>query len=260
MRNSYRIPRVHKSKVPEPVRAAAPQRFVGDPKGGGLARPAETAAGVTMRLVVIFVAMVVCNLIINLDGGGVPAALTNIQRTFDLEAWALGLLGALVYVGQAVGCVVSGMVLKRYSPTHVCRAALVTNTLMTSLFAASSSTAMLLVARFLIGFLQAAPIVYFPVWVDEYGPPKVRTQWMALVQAGAPLGSARSVALEHGDVARSQSARSGVVPCSVCLRAQPLVRTAAGALNRWCARLHARACAHSHDRLCLRGHDDRRRV
>ena len=33
-----------------------------------------------------------------------------------------------------------------------------------------------------------SPAVYFPVWVDEFGPEKSRTVWMALIQAGAPIG------------------------------------------------------------------------
>jgi MFS family permease len=31
-------------------------------------------------------------------------------------------------------------------------------------------------------------MVYFPVWVDEFAPSGVATLWMAVIQAGAPLG------------------------------------------------------------------------
>lgn len=132
------------------------------------------------RLKVIFFLLAVITLIINLDGGGVPAALINIQYTYQLEAWQLGLLGALVYAGQATGSVACGPLLKKHSPTRVCQAALLLNTIATFTFAASTSTGMLLVARFAIGLLQAAPAVYFPVWVDEFGPEKFRTVWMSV--------------------------------------------------------------------------------
>ena len=136
----------------------------------------------------IFYTLTLITLIINLDGGGVPAALINIQHTFSLEPWQLGLLGALVYIGQATGSVACGPLLKRFSPARVCQTALVLNTLATFLFAYSQTATMLLVFRFCIGLLQSAPAVYFPVWVDEFGPEDSRTTWMAAIQAGAPLG------------------------------------------------------------------------
>ena len=36
--------------------------------------------------------------------------------------------------------------------------------------------------------VQAIPAVYFPVWVDEFAPGDSATVWMAIIQAGAPLG------------------------------------------------------------------------
>ena len=128
------------------------------------------------------------NVIINLDGGAVPAALTNIKNTFDLTSLELGLLGALVYLGIASGSLVMGPLLKRVSPVMVLRVAILCNTGMTATFGLALNPGMLLVARYLIGFLQAACPVYFPVWVDEFAPKKTRTLWMALIQAGTPIG------------------------------------------------------------------------
>ena len=150
--------------------------------------PDSSEAAREKKLRQIFLALAVMTLIINLDGGGVPAALVNIQRTFQLTPIELGILGALVYVGQASGSVLCGPLLKKYSPTRVCQVALVANTFATFMFAMAQSNVWLLSARFLIGVLQAAPAVYFPVWVDEFGPESSRTVWMAAIQAGAPLG------------------------------------------------------------------------
>lgn len=136
----------------------------------------------------IFIGLATLNIVISLDGGGVPAALTNIQLRFGLQAWQLGLLGSLVYVGQATGCLLGGPLLKRFSPTRVCRVMVCLNTAMTAMFASSQNSAWLLSTRFFIGLLQAPTSVYFPVWVDEYAPPERRTRWMALIQGGTPLG------------------------------------------------------------------------
>lgn len=136
----------------------------------------------------VFCQIAALNVAINLGSGGVPAALTNIQHTFGLSASQLGLLGSLTYLGQALGCLVGGPLLKRFSPAAVCTAAVTLNAAVTALFAGSSSGLMCLSTRFLVGLLQAPITVYFPVWVHEYGPEQSRTKWMALIQAGTPLG------------------------------------------------------------------------
>jgi MFS family permease len=142
----------------------------------------------TRSLKIIFTCMSLVNLIINLDGGAVPAALLHIEKTFVLSAGEIGLLGMLVYQGIAIGSLLVGPVTHRMSPKTATQITLVLNTAATFAFGASQNTAMFLVFRILIGFLQAIPAVYFPVWVDEFAPASSATVWMAIVQAGAPLG------------------------------------------------------------------------
>ena len=38
------------------------------------------------------------------------------------------------------------------------------------------------------GFAASLPLVFLPLWVDEYAPSETQAQWMAIVQMGAPLG------------------------------------------------------------------------
>jgi hypothetical protein len=70
---------------------------------------------------------------------------------------------------------------------HASQLALVLNTAATAGFGLAVNTPMLLVFRFLIGVLQAVPMVYFPVWVHHFAPDGSATLWMACVQGGAPL-------------------------------------------------------------------------
>jgi len=136
----------------------------------------------------IFKLAAVINILINLDGGAVPASLNEIVQTFELTAVQTGLVGSLVYLGIATGSVLVSPILNVMSPLRATQATLILNTCATALFGASAGTGMLLVVRFFIGVLQAIPMVYFPVWVDEFGPEDARTVWMAVIQAGAPLG------------------------------------------------------------------------
>jgi MFS family permease len=136
----------------------------------------------------LFTALVILAITINLDGGAVPASVDTMVAYFQLEAWQTGLLGALVYIGIASGSINAAALLRRISPLQATRIALILNLGATFGFAMSVSPAMLLVFRFLIGFLQAVPMVYFPVWVDEFAPKASTTLWIALIQGGAPLG------------------------------------------------------------------------
>lgn len=136
----------------------------------------------------IFVMLSVLSIIINLDGGAVPAGLLHIERTFALGTVQVGLVGMLVYQGIAIGCLVVGPLLRHVSPLRATRVTLILNICATLGFGASLSPTMLLVFRTAIGFLQAIPATYFPVWVDEFAPDSKATLWMAVIQAGAPFG------------------------------------------------------------------------
>ena len=160
----------------------------GSMNGGPTDSTALVSGSRDVAVRIIWLALSILTLIINLDGGGVPAALNNIQFTFQLQPSELGLLGTLVYVGKAVTCLYAGVLLRSLSPLRVCQCSLLINTGFTTWFALAQSSEMLLTTRFFIGFTQATLAVYFPVWVDEFSPRASRTKWMGAIQAGAPLG------------------------------------------------------------------------
>lgn len=48
--------------------------------------------------------------------------------------------------------------------------------------------ALLLASRFLVGFTQAPLVVYAPVWVHEFAPPKKAALWIGVIQGAAVVG------------------------------------------------------------------------
>jgi MFS family permease len=136
----------------------------------------------------IFWLLATVQIIINLDAGAVPAGLLHIGATFDMGTSELGLLAMLVYQGVALGCLTVGPATRYMSPLRFTQLTMALNIACTCFFGAAQSKGMLLAFRLLIGFLQAMPAVYFPVWVDEFAPADVVTFWMALINAGGPLG------------------------------------------------------------------------
>jgi len=136
----------------------------------------------------IFMGLAFVQVVTNFDGGAVPASLLQIQSTFGLSQVQTGLIGSLVYEGIALGSLCVGPLLQHVSPLRCTQITLILNTSATLFFGLAASTPMLLCFRFLIGFLQAVPAVYFPVWVDEFAPTESATVWMAAIQGTAPFG------------------------------------------------------------------------
>ena len=60
----------------------------------------------------IFILLALISIIINLDGGAVPAGLIHIEKTFGLSVVESGLVGMLVYQGIALGCLTVGPTLR----------------------------------------------------------------------------------------------------------------------------------------------------
>ncbi|KAL8446138.1 hypothetical protein Emag_004824 [Eimeria magna] len=50
------------------------------------------------------------------------------------------------------------------------------------------SAILLLCSRLLVGFTQAPFVIYAPVWVDEFAPPKKAALWMGIMQGAAVVG------------------------------------------------------------------------
>ena len=115
------------------------------------------------KLKAIFIGLASLSIIINLDGGAVPAALIEIENTFGLSTAGVGVLGMLVYEGIGCGSLLVGPLLRCGSAVRFTQATLCLNTCATFAFGASQSQAMLFCFRLLIGLLQAIPAVYFPV-------------------------------------------------------------------------------------------------
>ena len=56
------------------------------------------------------------------------------------------------------------------------------------LFSLAETLYTIYLARIGMGFTQAFCVIYGPVWVNEFSPGRLTTQWMGILQAAVPLG------------------------------------------------------------------------
>jgi len=125
-----------------------------------------------------------------MESGAIPGMLIRLKNRFGMDYFQLGLLGSVVYLSLSIGCPVFGWLFRHYNAKQVLGVALALNNI-TTLFFAMCPTGLpnlFIFLRAVIGFFQAALVVYTPVWIDEFAPKGSHATWMAWLQAATPFG------------------------------------------------------------------------
>ena len=141
------------------------------------------------RRVIIFILLCFINIIINLDHGAIPAATKILKIQLDIDNFELGILGSLIYLGLVLGGMTASVLFGLYSAKWLISFSLIMSGFFLYMFTLTKNIWLLSLARIGCGFFQVFGVIYFPVWVDEYGVKDLRTYWMSCLQLGAPLGT-----------------------------------------------------------------------
>jgi len=143
----------------------------------------------------LFAFMVLGYLCMNIDHGIMPAATSEIQEFLGGSQGEIGLLGSLVYLGNAIGSILLTPIYQRYNPKYVVSFCVLFNIVTLITFTLFKSFWVMALSRVLAGIFQVSLIIYFPVWVDQNGPEKSKTMWLTLLQVSVPLGIVLGYAL-----------------------------------------------------------------
>lgn len=140
-------------------------------------------------VLLLFVSM---KIITSYDSGAFSASLggdNGIAIDMGLNPAEGGALGSSVFLGNLCGCLLCGSLFGQHSAKSMMLIGMSLHALTTLLFAISQSFEVAMVVRFCLGVTIAFPVVYSPMWVEEHAPAKRRTTWMALCNAGVPIGT-----------------------------------------------------------------------
>lgn len=152
----------------------------------------ESPSGAAVAPTQVLVLFVLLKVLTSYDGGAFTASLAGdygIAVELGLSPAEGGALGASVFLGNLVGCVLAGVLFGRYSARSLMLLAMAGHAVTTAMFSISQSFEMGILVRFLLGITIAFPVVYSPVWVEGHAPSRRRTTWMALCNAGVPIGA-----------------------------------------------------------------------
>eukprot|EP00928_Gymnodinium_smaydae_P014578 TRINITY_DN15366_c1_g1_i2.p1 TRINITY_DN15366_c1_g1~~TRINITY_DN15366_c1_g1_i2.p1 ORF type:complete len:532 (-),score=34.70 TRINITY_DN15366_c1_g1_i2:53-1648(-) len=160
----------------------------------------------SVRIAFVFIVVISTSSMVNFDSGGTAAVLVRLswgcedanmrppEKEYDpsypcLDQVWKGYLGSVPYVGLVFGCPLVGVLMAKFREKPVLCAFIGLNAAATFLFAFQTNKYYLVAAKFMIGFTQAAPSIYGPVWVASFAPSSVRTLWFGLMQSAAAIGN-----------------------------------------------------------------------
>ena len=137
----------------------------------------------------IFILIFLINCVINFDHGAIPAATGVLKNNFNLNNFQLGIVGSLVYLGLVLGALSASFLFQNYSSKWIVVISLIFTSIFLYFFTISESVFFMGINRVGTGFFQIFCVIYFPVWVIEYGILELRTYWLSFLQLGVPLGT-----------------------------------------------------------------------
>ncbi|GAB9468533.1 Major facilitator superfamily [Globisporangium polare] len=141
----------------------------------------------------LFKYLIVTQMVVYLEAGAIPCLLDQLSVSLGMTATQQGALGGVVYLALSAASPLCAYFLHRFNPKHVLGLSLIFNNIAVLMLAFTPtgyafSANMMIVARGLIGFTQAFPCVYTPLWVDEYAPREKVAGWMSYLQGSVPMG------------------------------------------------------------------------
>lgn len=141
----------------------------------------------------LFKYLILTQMVVYLEAGAIPCLLDQLSVSLGMTATQQGALGGVVYLALSAASPLCAFFLHRFNPRHVLGLSLILNNVAVLMLAFTPtgyaiSANMMIVARGLIGFTQAFPCVYTPLWVDEYAPREKVAGWMSYLQGSVPMG------------------------------------------------------------------------
>ena len=102
------------------------------------------------------------------------------MNELNLSHADLGFIGSLVYLGLTFGAILAGYIFNIYTPKWIVSISILITYIYLFLF---------VLADFYVVFFQVFCIIYFPVWVEQFGVYEFRTIWLSYLQLGPACGT-----------------------------------------------------------------------
>ena len=166
-----------------------------------------------------FIYCLICliNIFINLDRGAIPAATTVIKDKNKITNAELGMIGSLIYFGLILGSFSGGYFFSKYASKWLVITSLFILAFFLYSFTLLESSGGMYLCRIGGGFCEVFCLIYFPIWVDQYGVKGSKVIWITFLQLGVPVGSILGYIIEACSIKYYKSWEGGFYFQIICI-------------------------------------------
>lgn len=136
----------------------------------------------------VFAYIFFLDVLINVDHGAVPAALSDISEDLGMDETKMGVMGSMVFFGLFIGSISASFILYVFQHKTIIWMSLCLNGASLWIFTMESNFIYMCISRILTGFSQIFITIYIPIYIDAYATQKQKSFLLSWVLVMPPIG------------------------------------------------------------------------
>ena len=128
------------------------------------------------------------DIIISMDIGLFTSASTIIKESLKIDDKKFGLFGSCIHFGRIFGTILFMFIINIFNRKNLLIISLFINCFSIFCFIITDNIIILIISRILNGLFTSFELIYFPMWIDQFGIQNKKTLMMSLLQMAFPIG------------------------------------------------------------------------
>ena len=137
---------------------------------------------------IIMIINLLISIINSMDSGLFTSASTIIKESLQIDDTKFGLFGSCNHFGRIFGTILFMFIFNFFNRKNLLIISFFIDCFSIFCFAITNKIIILLISRVLNGFCTSFGIIYFPIWIDQFGIQNKKTLMMSLLQMAFPVG------------------------------------------------------------------------
>lgn len=122
------------------------------------------------KLVLVYIFYL--DILVNIDHGAMPAALSDISKDLEMATAKLGLMGSMVFFGLFIGSLSASVFFYRFSYKSIIGWSLIVNGISLGALTYKTNFILMCLSRLVTGWSQIFLTIYFPIYINCYSTQK----------------------------------------------------------------------------------------
>ena len=141
------------------------------------------------KRIIIFICFFVLYVLNNSDEGIISAGSNQIKEELNINDTLFGLYSSIDHLGRIIGTISVFILLDLFDRKYLIFFVIILKCATLIIYFKTSNYLIIMLFRFLQGFLHVFTYVYFPTWADQFGFQNSKTKISLLIQFSFPFGS-----------------------------------------------------------------------